>query len=544
MQSKMTTLIHSIDNDCFGSALNQKLFEIRFNNQTDNGVNSFIKLFKQTLNENSEIKNDDFLNDYSWIDDILNIEIKARWREYLSLKFPKQKKEHLRKSVSLYLEVFSLTKNIDYLIHPLRLVKKVKGLFKENIPDFYELGKLELLRLDKPFIQKEIVCQLFSFDPEQTKTDFGYYFRSEIKKQTIKNNYSSVYWLIEALKEIKSISKIESRILHATNYENEGDHLVECKKPNTYYPTILEKYQLGLKELKGLECDDILRKRIERKVSREQNEQVLMHCTLSQHYLGTNTVFNSIIDDFSNACIKEFKVCDFESGLNSLISFPICFESLYETKTEGSLFSILFDDYNRIDSKGKVVGKTNKEHFDEIQSRRMIRECIINFIKKAKWIMDEDKKLSKDDVFFHVLNKCDSKFIPADRQQLFVNGIYSGFNNDFITSAHILIPQFENSLRYVLDNNDIITSKIYSEIQHDKMLGGILDIFIEKSEGSIFYELKDFLLDNSSVNFRNELCHGLLSPFIIEHYGIYVWWLTLKLILNVENILEIKSTKR
>ena len=91
---------------------------------------------------------------------------------------------------------------------------------------------------------------------------------------------------------------------------------------------------------------------------------------------------------------------------------------------------------------------------------------------------------------------------------------------------------------------NISTAKIYNEIQHDKLLGGILDIYVERNGHEVFRELKDFLLENNSVNFRNELCHGLLSPFVIEHYGIYVWWLTLKLIYDKENVFKNKITTR
>ena len=440
------------------------------------------------------------------------------------------------------MEVFKITNDTDYLIHSLRLVKATKALFTSKIDEFYELGKVEVFRVDKPFIQKEIIVQLFSLNPEQTKIEFKKFLKDEIIKQNNKHQYSGVFWLIECLLEIKIISKTESKILHAENYEYEGDFMVKSKEPNTYYPTILEKYLKGLRELKSIQCDENFRKRLESKVQKEQKEILELHSDLSQAYQKTNESLGDSINRFGDSCLEEFKIFDFKSGFNGLISFPLYTAVDSEPKkSNDSIFSKFFDAHIRIDSKGKVAGKTNSENFKKIESYRIWRECVINFLRKAKWRMDSDKILNRDTVFYHILEKCDSEFIPADRKWLFANGIYHGFNNDFVTSAHILVPQLENSLKYVLENNGFLTSKIYDEVQHDNTLGGLLDMFVKGNNHEIFYELKDFLIENSSINFRNELCHGLLPPFIIEHYGVYVWWLTLKLIINKENVFELES---
>lgn len=540
----MTALIENIEKNCFGQDLRQKLFELKSKNSNSVEIDAFINLFRQTLNDNFDVESNELLDDFSSIEQVQNIEITGRWYEYLSRRFPKQKREYLKKAVLQYIEIFSNTECNDYLIHALKLVKTAKGLFKNEISNIYEIGKAQIIRLEKPFLQKEIFIQLFSFFPERTKTDFAEFLKDRIKKESENHNYSGVFWLIESLKEIHLISKTEAKISHAENYEKDGDHQSTYKKPNEYHPNILTTYQKSLRELKSIQCNEDLRKRIENKVLKEQKEHLKMYSAVSQQYVETDRLFENMYNSFGDSCLEEFNILDFESGFSSLMSFPISIGAQYETgKSNKYLFSQMFDTYVRIDSKGKAVGKTNSENYHKIESKRIWRECIINFLKKTKWKMDEDKIIDRDAVFYHILEKCNSKCIPPDRKWLFASGIYCGFNNDFITSAHILVPQLENSLKYILENQGILTSKIYDEIQHDNMFGGILDLYIKHNDHDIFYELKDFLLENSSVNFRNELCHGLLSPFIIEHYGIYVWWLTLKMIFDSEKIFEIKNTK-
>ena len=58
-------------------------------------------------------------------------------------------------------------------------------------------------------------------------------------------------------------------------------------------------------------------------------------------------------------------------------------------------------------------------------------------------------------------------------------------------------------------------------------------------EEEILYEIESFLNHGIDVNFRNNLSHGLLTPFEIEKYGIYLWWICLKLYFEEKNMIKI-----
>ena len=103
----MTALIENIENNCFGTDLRKKLFELKTKDSNSTEIDVFINLFHQTLNDNFEIENNELLDDFSSIEQIQNIEIRGRLYEYLSLRFPKQKLEYLRKAVFYYLEIFT-----------------------------------------------------------------------------------------------------------------------------------------------------------------------------------------------------------------------------------------------------------------------------------------------------------------------------------------------------------------------------------------------------------------------------------------------------
>ena len=133
----MTALIQNIEKNCFGKDLRKKLFELKSKSSNSAEIDAFINLFRQTLNDNFDVDSNELLDDFSSIEQIQNIEITGRWYEYLSHRFPNQKREYLKKTVLQYIEIFSNTECNDYLIHALKLVKTAKGLFKNEISNIY-----------------------------------------------------------------------------------------------------------------------------------------------------------------------------------------------------------------------------------------------------------------------------------------------------------------------------------------------------------------------------------------------------------------------
>jgi len=123
-------------------------------------------------------------------------------------------------------------------------------------------------------------------------------------------------------------------------------------------------------------------------------------------------------------------------------------------------------------------------------------------------------------------------FVPPDREDLFAKGLYAGLIGDFITSTHVLIPQIENSVRYLLSQRGVITSSLEKGIQNEYDLNKILyqseikDIFDEDT----LFDLKGLLVEHSGTNLRNRMAHGLIddeefsSPMMS-----YLWWVTLRL---------------
>jgi hypothetical protein len=199
----------------------------------------------------------------------------------------------------------------------------------------------------------------------------------------------------------------------------------------------------------------------------------------------------------------------------------------------------LFSQTVKINQKGAKTDFTTGDDVHINNARSFIRERCIALIKGIKNVIDIHKLIDRDFVF-GLLDQCKSKFISEDRIYIYAEAIYEGFNNNFISAAHLLIPQFENSFRHIASQNGIETTKWTDNLQHQNIFGGVLEKIKDFTKDDLHKELHNFLVD-SNTNFRNELCHGLISPIIIEHYGTYLWWLTLKMVFQTENYFSFSS---
>ncbi len=168
------------------------------------------------------------------------------------------------------------------------------------------------------------------------------------------------------------------------------------------------------------------------------------------------------------------------------------------------------------------------------------------FIEPARYQINLEHSVRVKDLLPIVSN---SPFVPPEREYLFAKGLYAGLTGDFFTSTHILIPQIENSVRYLLEKRGAITSgRDDRGIQNEHYLTSTLYPRNYPEITSIFDEdtlldLQGLLVEHSGSNLRNLMAHGLISDNgFFSPLMSYLWWLTLRLcclpILNYQQKVE------
>lgn len=128
-------------------------------------------------------------------------------------------------------------------------------------------------------------------------------------------------------------------------------------------------------------------------------------------------------------------------------------------------------------------------------------------------------------------------FVEPGRELIYAKGLLAGFNQDLIMSTHLLIPQFENSIRHILHQHGEITTKLDDSKEFEKEMS-LNELFFHKQEilKKFFYEnqlfVMEYLLVNPlGANLRNLFAHGLFhSDQFYSSHGLYLWGLILQLI--------------
>ncbi|MDQ4120345.1 MAG: DUF4209 domain-containing protein [Acidobacteriota bacterium] len=127
-------------------------------------------------------------------------------------------------------------------------------------------------------------------------------------------------------------------------------------------------------------------------------------------------------------------------------------------------------------------------------------------------------------------------FIPQNREFIVARGLHAGLNGDFLTAIHFLIPQIEESVRYILIKSGIVPSSFDDKgIQDEYNLNRLLTNpkFTEKLTGifgeDLVFDLRGLLVERFGANLRNDMAHGLIDHNSFYSYGaIYFWWLALR----------------
>lgn len=129
-----------------------------------------------------------------------------------------------------------------------------------------------------------------------------------------------------------------------------------------------------------------------------------------------------------------------------------------------------------------------------------------------------------------------SPIVPKDRVRLFGKALFSGYDRDFVTALHLLVPQVEHLVRHHLKQAGAKTTTLdLNGIENEIGLSGLMELpEAEKVFGAnLNFEIRALFCDPFGPNLRNELAHGLLDDDACQSiYSVYAWWFGLRLIFN------------
>lgn len=197
---------------------------------------------------------------------------------------------------------------------------------------------------------------------------------------------------------------------------------------------------------------------------------------------------------------------------------------------------------NIINENGKIVGRRNsllsgtQEEIESAKQAEMQRWANYeqNMLAMAVnatrlQILQEQTPEIRD--FLELTSN--NPFVPPGRELIFARGYLAGLQGDYLESLSLLVPQIENSLRYLLNRQGVVTSSLSSEgIQEEFDLNVLLEMpEVKEIFGEdLLFDLKCNLTSRFGSNFRNLMAHGLLDHQDFYSYtAVYIWWLLLRI---------------
>jgi hypothetical protein len=111
-------------------------------------------------------------------------------------------------------------------------------------------------------------------------------------------------------------------------------------------------------------------------------------------------------------------------------------------------------------------------------------------------------------------------------------------------AAHLLIPQLESSLRYLLIQWGVITSMLTGDMIQDEYPLTKIIYMPELNEilgKDLTFDLQGLLVDRHGFNVRNKIAHGMLSfdEFFYPEES-YLWWATLRLCHMFKHVQDVR----
>lgn len=190
-------------------------------------------------------------------------------------------------------------------------------------------------------------------------------------------------------------------------------------------------------------------------------------------------------------------------------------------------------------SRNPSMFQSDPEKLENAKRARMIELSIFSQqiaglvageCRKAIWIQSPGTIHDWEDLLKN------NPFIPPGREKIFAQGLYAGYAGDFLASIHILIPQIENSLRYILSTEGVVSFKVddnggQEEKNLSSYLSGDLRINLQQifSEDLIF-NLEAILISKYGPQLRHKMAHGLLEYDDFQRSEvIFLWWLTIRM---------------
>lgn len=464
-----------------------------------------------------------------------NLEVKARCNDVLS-RFESDKRKIKILASDTYLAAYKEFDETDFLIRSVTVrdfkqinTKKflqdiITVVLEREIPSFWLKKLIESLLRSYSFEELEAIATYI--DSKRIEANKEKHFRDE-------RNY------IEALKMLRYFEDIVYHKLLALSFESEADTTMENKEANTYYPNLVDDYQNAYNEIVQIKGDEpSIFERIKEKLLLEK--KVFMKMFSNCGFKSKMAIPQSFVKN-ADTIISNTTINTFIDTLDVMTTIPFMGKEeveKYESISRKASLISCFCNYELLDGQGNIIGRADPGTALRTEAHVYLRQSRLYFILSYFDLHYRSKIETNEELVYHVLKKYKPVFIDEDNLIVWTKGINAGFNQDFIISSSVLMPQLEHALHNIAEIKNGNITTLASKKQLSPTLGSILPMLKDWFKDEVYFEISSFLQGEIDVNFRNNLLHGLFKPFEIEKYGRYLWWICVKLYFDEKSFMK------
>lgn len=454
-----------------------------------------------------------------------NIEIAARTMDVLR-KDEDDKRNMTQRSSDLYLQVYDKTKHFDYLLRSIQ----VRNIKKVCTPNYFEEVSKRLPQLRPQALHLCLSALQKSYKAESVQLHKMVDQRFEELKAT--NNFYEARVIVDSLQVLGALTKEEVDYNRALMYEAEADYAEAHKKECTFLMQTHVQYRSAYQQIFRV------RSRYPEETARikAKMEQANIAFAEMLGIAGVRTEFkpNETIMQMVDAECELMQFSTIYEAVSKLLSIPFMTEEsvarYMQIAREAAPLSCMAG-VSLSDSKGNVQGTCDAVEGLRVEAHKYMRPnhyyAILRYIKTIMGL-HVDCSLEK---WVEYLDGYRPRWVNDTTIQLFAQGFSFAMEGDMVTAAHILMPTLESYLRqwaeYLHGNK-----RHYENEERDDVitLDAILNTLQPDFEDQeAWFELKSYLTMGVDENFRNRLCHGLMSFHEISVDGMYLFWICLKM---------------
>lgn len=454
-----------------------------------------------------------------------NKEVSARCCDVLC-RFEKDKREILKLTSMKYIEAYIRFGDVDFLIRAVS-VRNIKALIDNEFPNVI----IKLINKNvTPFCLNKLISALLkSYKAEQLDSIHQLVF--DLRENAVAIlDYRGEREIIKILYNIINIDNIEYSKQLALSYECEADNIVSDKQPNTYYPNLPNIYQKSYNAIFEIKQEEpAIFERIQNKLVSAKKEFTEL---LSFYGIKTRIEVSDEFKHFVEVKMQSLTISTINDAISLLLSIPFVsskdVNSYMDICRKAGPMSSLFT-RTQLTDRGNIIGAVDPDNSLRVDAhiyfRHQIVYMLLSYLHMIKWSGIE----MNSDWLYSLLLHNKSDYVDEDRLVIWSKGLMSGFKQDYVAAAHILMPQLECLFRNFAEQKKGVLTALEKRRQEEPNLGRILPAIENFIKNETFYELKSFLQEGVDVNFRNNLLHGFLSPFEMDRHGVYLWWICIKI---------------